>query len=96
MNDKELFQQKKQAQLDEWKADLDKLKAKASMASADIQIRINEQIKTLEDKFNDGDSMLSKLKESAEETYESMKTGVESAWDKIASIFNDVKEKFKS
>ena len=96
MNDKELFQQKKQAQLDEWKADLDKLKAKASMASADIQIRINEQIKTLEDKFNDGDSMLSKLKESDEETYESMKTGVESAWDKIASIFNDVKEKFKS
>ena len=51
MNDKELYQQKKQAQLDERKADLDKLKAKASMASADIQIRINEQIKTLEDKF---------------------------------------------
>lgn len=96
MNDKELFQQKKQAQLDEWKADLDKLKAKVSMANADAQILINEQIKTLENKFDEGKSMLSKLKESAEETYESMKSGIESAWDKIASIFNDVKEKFKN
>ena len=96
MKDKELFQQKKQAQLDEWKADLDKLKAKVSMASADAQIQINEQIKTLENKFDEGTSMLSKLKESAEETYESMKSSVESAWDKTASIFNDVKEKFKN
>ena len=30
MNDKELYQQKKQAQLDQWQAEVDKLKAKAS------------------------------------------------------------------
>jgi hypothetical protein len=38
MNEKELYQQKKQAQLDEWKAEVDKLKAKASGASADAQM----------------------------------------------------------
>ena len=53
-------------------------------------------IKTLEDKFDEGKSMLSTFKESAEETYESMKSGVESSWDKIASKFDDVKDKFKS
>ncbi|MFA7083700.1 MAG: hypothetical protein WC141_04095 [Arcobacteraceae bacterium] len=40
MQDKELYEQKKQAQLDEWKADIDKLKAKASMMNADAQIKI--------------------------------------------------------
>jgi len=34
MNEKELFRQKFQAQLDEWKADIAKLKAKASGAEA--------------------------------------------------------------
>ncbi len=44
MNEKELYQQKKQAQLNEWKAEFDKLKAKASGASADAQLELNKQI----------------------------------------------------
>ena len=96
MNDKELFQQKKQAQLDEWKADINKLKAKASMMSADVQIKLNENISTLERGFDESKSKLSELKEAAEEKYESMESSVESAWDKIASKFNEVKEKFKN
>jgi len=44
MNEKELFKQKFQAQLDEWKADIAKLKAKASGAEADVQIAINKQV----------------------------------------------------
>jgi len=44
MNEKELFRQKFQAQLDEWKADIAKLKAKASGAEADVQIAINKQV----------------------------------------------------
>jgi hypothetical protein len=33
-----LYQQKKQSQLDEWQAEVDKLKAKALGASADAQL----------------------------------------------------------
>ncbi|KHE91831.1 MAG: hypothetical protein K8F52_03055 [Candidatus Scalindua rubra] len=47
MDDKELYQQKKQAQLDEWKAEIDKLKAKASGASADVQLEMNKQSRRL-------------------------------------------------
>lgn len=35
MNEKELYKQKFHSQLDEWKADINKLKAKASGAKAD-------------------------------------------------------------
>ncbi len=54
MNEKELYQQKKQAQLDEWKAEVDKLKAKASGATADAQIELNKQIEALEGKIEEG------------------------------------------
>lgn len=96
MNDKELYQQKKQAQIDEWAADMSKLKAKASMASADAQLKMNEHIRELEEKLGVTKSKLDELKESAEDKYESMKLSVESAWDKLGTAFNDVKAKFKS
>lgn len=38
MSEKEIYQQKTQAQLDEWKAEVDKLKAKAFGSSADAQM----------------------------------------------------------
>jgi hypothetical protein len=51
MTDKELYQQKKQAQLDEWRAEVNKLKARASGASADAQLEMNKQIKALESRI---------------------------------------------
>ena len=58
MNDKELYQQKMQARLDEWKADVDKLKAKASGSSADVQLDMNRQIKALERNIEEGKAKL--------------------------------------
>lgn len=53
MKDKKLYQQKKQAQLDEWSAEIDKLKAKASALSADTQLQANKQIKVLKNKIDE-------------------------------------------
>ena len=41
MDDKALYRQKRQAQLDEWKADVAKLRARAAGAKADAQIEMN-------------------------------------------------------
>jgi hypothetical protein len=48
MTDKKAYVQKMQAKLDEWDADLDKMKAKMSGASADTKIKLSEQINNLE------------------------------------------------
>lgn len=96
MNDRELYQQKKQAQLDEWKAGIDKLRAQASMASADVQIEMHKQLKVLEGKMEEGKSKLSEFAKASEDTFESMKKGVESAWDSTKTAFNDMTAKFKS
>ena len=95
MSDKELYQQKKQAQLDEMKPEVDKLKAKASGASADAQLELNKQIETLEGKFEEGKTKLAEIADASEEAWESIKEGVESAWDSMKSAFSDAAAKFK-
>lgn len=95
MNDKEIYQKKLQAQLDGWKAEVDKLKAKASDASADAQMDINEQIKTLEAKIEEGKAKIAEVEESSEGAWESLKEGFDSAWESISSAFNDALNKFK-
>jgi hypothetical protein len=95
MKDKELYQQKMQAQLDEWKADVDKIKARASRASADTQLKMNEQIKVLDSKIAEGKAKLSELSRAGEDAWESIREGVESAWDSLKSAVSDAAKKFK-
>lgn len=96
MNEKELYQQKKEAEFAIWKSDILALKAKASMASADAQIEMNKHIDALDKKINEGKMKLSDLMKATDEMYESMKSNVESAWDSVKTAFNDVTSKIKN
>jgi chromosome segregation ATPase len=95
MGEKELYQQKMKAQLDLWKAEVDKLKAKASVASSDAQLEMKKQISALEGKIDDGKNKLSALAEASEEAWHSMKDGVESAWSALKTAISDAAGKFK-
>ena len=95
MNDKELYQQKKQAQIDEWRAEVDKLKAKASAMSADAQMKFNDEINALEAQIEKGKSQLGEISNASAEAWESLTAGVESAWDSIATSFKQAADKFK-
>ena len=95
MSDKEIYLQKMRAQLDEWKADVDKLKAKASKASADARLERNKQIEVLENKIDDGKRKLSELSRAGEDAWESLKEGVETAWGSLKSAVSDAAAKFK-
>lgn len=96
MNNKALYQQKKEAEIDIWKSDIVKLKAKASMASADAQIEMNKSIDALEKKIDEGKMKLSDLIKATDEMYESMKTNVELVWDSVKTAFNEAASKIKN
>jgi len=95
MSDKEIYLQKMRAQLDEWKADVDKLKAKASKASADARLEKNKQIEVLESKIEEGKTKLSERSRAGEDAWESVREGVDSAWDSLKSAVSDAAAKFK-
>jgi predicted transcriptional regulator len=96
MSDKALYQQKKEAEVAIWKSDILKLKAKASMASADAQIELNKSIDALEKKIDEGKVKLSNLIKATDDIYESMKNEVESSWDSMTIAFSDMASKFKN
>jgi len=95
MNEKELYNQKMQAQLDEWKADLDKLKARASKAEANTKLEANKKIKELEGKIEVGQTKLNEMKGASGEAWDSLKSGFETAWNSIKSGFEDAASKYK-
>ncbi len=95
MNDKEIYQQEYQAKLDEWKAEIDRLKAKPFGAGADARQELNQQIEELEIKVEEGKAKLAELAEVDEDKWESFKAGAESVWNSLKSSINDVAAKFK-
>lgn len=95
MDEKRLYKQKKQAQLDEWKAEIEKFRAKASGASADAQLQLIKHINTLETKIEHGKSKLAEITDASDAAWGSIKDGVESAWASIHDAFVDAANKFK-
>ena len=95
MSKKELYKQKMQAQLEEWEAEVDRFKAKASGASANVQLELNKEINALKGKIEQGKIKLAEIADASEDAWESIKEGVDSAWDSLKAAVSDAKAKFK-
>lgn len=103
MINKDAYQQKLQAQLNEWKAHADLLKAKAEGASADLQIELNKQIEQLKGlqgeaqaKFDElrsatGDKLTALLSEGEDKLNE-LKSKVDGL---VSNLSSSVKSLFK-
>jgi hypothetical protein len=85
MGMKEAYEKKLQAQLDEWGAEIDKLKAKADKAEADAQLDYYKEIEELRTNQEVANKKLSELKEASEDAWEDLKAGIESAWDSLSN-----------
>ncbi|TNF39182.1 MAG: coiled coil domain-containing protein [Bacteroidetes bacterium] len=92
---KENYQQKIQDQLDEWRADIDRLRERAKSATAETKLKYQENIDRLELKMEEGKSKLKELKESGSEAWDAVKDGADSIWDTMKATFAEVKEKLK-
>jgi chromosome segregation ATPase len=92
---KENYQSKIESQLDEWRADIDRLREKARNAKAESKLKYQESIDKLELKLDEGKSRLKELKESGADAWDAVKDGADSIWDTMKATFKEVKEKFK-
>jgi chromosome segregation ATPase len=95
MNDNELYQQRCQAQLAEWHADIAKLRARVAMVQADAQIAMNKEISALERRLENYQAKLAELGAARADAWESVQKGVESAWDAMKSAVGDAASRFK-
>jgi len=82
---KEAYLKKANAQLDSWQSDIDKLKAKADDAEADIQLELYKNIEKLREQQDSARNRLEEIENASEDTWNDLKMAAESAWIEFES-----------
>ncbi|MBI5591286.1 MAG: coiled coil domain-containing protein [Deltaproteobacteria bacterium] len=100
MKDKrKAYEEKLEAQLEEWNAQIALLKAKADKAKAEAKaeakIEYYKSIEALEHKQEAAGTKLRELKAAGDEAWESLKTGAEKVWDEVKTAYHNAASKFK-
>ena len=96
MKDKrKAYEEKIDAQLKEWSAQITLLKAKADNAKADAKIEYYKTIEALQRKQNDAKAKVQELRAAGDEAWEDLKAGSEKAWAEIKTAFHDATSRFK-
>ncbi|MCG6879073.1 MAG: hypothetical protein LJE96_08020 [Deltaproteobacteria bacterium] len=95
MSSKDAYVQKLHAKLDEWNAQIDKMKAKADQAEADSRIEYNKRIGELREKRSETKEKLEALREAGEGAWEDLKSGVQLAVESMEQALNSAKARFK-
>ena len=96
MKDKrKAYEEKLDAQLKEWNAQITLLKAKAENAKADARIDYYKTIEALERKQDEAKTKLQELQTAGDEAWEAVKTGTEKAWAEVKTAYHDAASKFK-
>ena len=95
MEDRKLQEQKLRAQLDEWKAEIEKLKAQAMQVSSDVGLHMNRQIGALEAKVADAERRYTELSRATDEAWGELRNGANEAWDALKTAFHDAMDKYK-
>lgn len=95
MASKEAYQQKLEAQLNEWDAKLKQVGAMALQATADARISYENELEILKGKRAAARKSLAELGERGENAWEDMKGGMESAWDELSKAIDKMAARFK-
>ena len=95
MSLKDAYIDKMEAQLREWGAKIDELKAKADKAKTGAKIEYMKQLDSLKDKRDAEQTKLGEIRAAGEEAWESLKTGVEGAWSELKAAIDGAANKFK-
>ncbi len=95
MGKKEAYEQKLEAQLKEWKIDINKMKAKADKADAEAKLEYYKQIEDMRTKQEAAQKKLTELKAAGEDAWEDLKAGIDLAWGSLGDAVKSARSRFK-
>lgn len=89
------YEEKLDAQLKEWSAQIALLKAKADNAKADAQLEYHKAVDAVQKKQHEAGKKLQELKTAGDEAWEDVKAGAEKAWEEVKTAIHDASSRFK-
>ncbi len=92
---KDDYQQKLEAQLAEWDAEINKLKAKADKVEADAKIEYHNQMENLQARRQTLEKKLEELQQAGDDAWEDLKSGVENAWSEFEKAVKSAVSNFQ-
>ncbi|HXI70222.1 MAG TPA: hypothetical protein VNN22_07680 [Verrucomicrobiae bacterium] len=95
MSLKNAYREKMEAQLEEQRARLELLKARAKVAIADGKIMAYEELADADQKLDALKARLKSLTDAGGDAWQEMKSGVENAWDDLSESCKNAARKFK-
>lgn len=93
MNKKDIYIEKAQAKIDEYSAELARLKAKTKGEFAELKIEAQQQIDQLDDKLSVVKTRLSEIVDAAEDKWEDLSVRFEELSDDLGAAFRKFFEK---
>lgn len=94
MNEKNAYEQKQEARLKEWAAEIDKLKARAKRADADARIKLNEEVEEAEAIQKKIEDSLAELRASTDDAWTDIKRGLDEASRSLSSSLRSAASRF--
>lgn len=95
MTTKQVYQQEIEAKLDLLDAQIAEMQAKADLASAELKVRYQEQLRVLTERRKTAGQKLDELQQSSEAAWENMKVGVENAFGELKTAFDKAMAQFQ-
>jgi chromosome segregation ATPase len=95
MSSKDEYQQKLEAQLREWSAKLEVLRAKADQAKAEQKMTHQKEFEALQERKEALEERLDELRASGEDAWEEVKAGTEAAWKELDDAFTRSLQRFR-
>ena len=95
MSEKQAYLKKLGAQLAEWNAELDMLKADTQKANSEANVEYERKIEELREKSGEALKTLTKIQEASDDSWEELKEGAEDTWNSFKEAFIKAKSEFE-
>lgn len=93
---RELYRQKYEAQLREWNAKVDELRAHQSKLGAQARLDMQPQIESVRNRYETARTRFQDLGNAAEDTWDDVKRNAEDAWNDFKSSIEGAYDAIKS
>lgn len=95
MSRKDAYEKKLRAELDEWHAEIERLKARADRAEADSRLKVHQHIDELRALQKTARERLDELQASGDDVFEDLKAGVDGARRSLADALRSAAARFR-